>query len=206
MRNNTILLFCVIFLCQTTIAYSQGGGGRSTTPSNPKPKEIEIPKNKGKPNTPNRTPNKTPAIKKPIVKKPTPSKPNSPKVLYASLSITVNEPESEIFLADRDGNIFEDAESAFTGEGGSPLVFDEVSTGTYTLTVRKYGFFDVERQITVKGGKINPFSITLRPSMPFLSVSTNVDGAKIEIDNIGEFENQIRRIERRTKRRQSRNR
>lgn len=188
-------IFVICFILATsffTFAQTdESGVSKPKSPPNSKPRESEKPKNTGRPNSPKPPPRKQPIVKKKEIRKSSPDAPKTPQVLYASLSISVSEPESEIFLADREGNIFEDAESAFTGEGGSPLVFDEVSTGTYTLTVRKYGFFDVEKQITVKGGKINPFTIMLRPSMPFLTVSTNVDGAKIEIDNIGEFENQI---------------
>lgn len=169
------------------IVLAQGEDGSLKKTSNPAPKSIENQTKKPKSNPPSKTPN----IKKPTIKKPVAKKPNAPKVLYASLSITVSQPESEIFLADDKGNIFENAESAFTGEDGSPLVIDDVSIGTYTLTVRKDGFYEETRKITVTGDRMNKVPITLRPSMAFLSVSTNVDGASIEIEGIGEIENQI---------------
>lgn len=200
MKKIYLLFVCLIPLCQASVIYSQGprGGRGNTTPSNSSTKTSEnrtIKKNVYEENIKRRDRYKKSGkgltVKTRGVKTPNAPKPNTPKVSYTSLSISVSEPESEIFIADRNGNIFKDIESAFNDETGAPLVIDDVERGTYTLTIRKDGFIEEKKQITVRAGKTNSFKITLRPAMAFLTVSTNVDGANIEIENIGEFENRI---------------
>jgi len=127
-------------------------------------------------------------VQKGAVKPRRKNKAQAAKIVYAGLNIRVNEPESEIFLANEEGNIFEGQDSALTDESGV-LEIDEVAVGSYTMTVRKTGFFDEERKIFVAGGRMNSVSVVLRPASAFLSVATNVPGASVEVDGIGEYEN-----------------
>ncbi len=190
MKKTYLLFICLILLCQVDAIYSQGARGGRGNNTEIKSKETNNPKGKEK-NPPKSPAQQIPTVKIKENKKLNPSIPKPVKILYANLNISVNEPESEIFIADLDGNIFEDAESYTTDENGSPLEYNQFPVGTYTLTVRKYGFDTESRTITVKGDKMNRFPVTLRPTMAFLSVSTNIDGTSIEIENVGEFENQI---------------
>jgi hypothetical protein len=177
-----IFVICFI-LAASFFAFAQtDDSGVSKQKLPPKSSRINLPKPQQK---------KQPIVRKKEIRKSSPGATKTPKVLYAGLTISVNKPNSEIFMADGNDNVFVDAESYVTDEYGSPLQYDEFPVGTYTLTIRKYGFFDDKRQITVIGGRTNNFTIELRPKLAFLSVSTNVDGANIVIENVGEFENQI---------------
>lgn len=62
------------------------------------------------------------------------------------------------------------------------------------MTVRKDGFYEEERNIYVSGGKSNIVSFKLKPSTSVLSVNTDVEGAIIEIENIGNYENRVQNL------------
>lgn len=171
--------------------FAQGSRpGRSTPTPIKTPKPVSTPAKTPKPVS---TPVKPPRPRStPIIPRPTPMSSIAPKPLPARFWLDINEPESEIFIENDEGSIFEDAGSYTTDEYRSPLQYNDFPVGTYTLIVRKNGFFPEERRITISSGKLNHFSVNLRPSAAFLSVSTNVDGAKIEIENFDVLENEIK--------------
>ncbi|MCY7348010.1 MAG: PEGA domain-containing protein, partial [Pyrinomonadaceae bacterium] len=53
------------------------------------------------------------------------------------------------------------------------------------------GYFESSQKIFIAAGKVNSISVSLKPSAAFLSVNTNADGAIIEIENVGEYENRV---------------
>lgn len=186
------LVFYLILLIHTSIVYSQGGGGRSSTGSPPKqPPTSDTGKGGPKKTTSTTAPRIRTGGKRTQNSADIGNKPIPPKELYARLTIAVNEPESEIFIMDDEGSIFEDADSYTTDELGSPYEESAFPVGTYTLTVRKNGFSGYSKRITVTGGKANKFSVSLTPTAAFLSVSTNVSGARIEIETVGDFEDRV---------------
>lgn len=188
-------IFCVcIILLISTMAFAQtdDAGVKTTTKTTTKP-TPKTSTTKKKTTTPKTSTNSTkPRPKTTVITKPK-NKKTPAKIIYASLTLSVSEPESEIFLSNDDGNVFEGQDSALTDENGV-FEINDVPVGSYTLTVRKNGFFDDERRISIIGGKVNSFSISLRPSAAFLSVSTNIEGTSVEIENVGEYQNSVENL------------
>ena len=179
-----ILVLGLILFISVAAALAQGEeGGFKTKSVKPSPKSKTQSKKK---TSESRTAPK--AVQKNAVKPKRKNKTQTAKIVYADLNITVNEPASEIFLANEEGNVFEGQDSALTDENGV-LEIGEVPVGNYTLTIRKEGFFSEEKKIYVAGGRVNSVSVVLRPSTAFLSVKSNVSGTNIEVESVGEFEN-----------------
>lgn len=175
-------LLCFIFiLTETIIVAAQGSNpGRINTPATPKKKAITT-----KPKT-TKTQTK-PQTKTNISGKKKDNKKNSTaKVTTADLTISVSEPNSEVFISNQDGE-----ENLMTKDDGSPTVLNNLPVGKYTLTVRKEGFYDETRSFVLEKGKPMTISVTLRASFFSLFVTANVEGANIEIENVGEFENSV---------------
>lgn len=154
--------------------------------------------------TPKSSKSKSGATNKPKTTRPQPIKPvttkkrdgrknQKTKPVFASLSISVNEPNSEVFLTNDSGNVFEE-NSVFTGDDGSPLVVEELPAGTYSLTIRKNGYFNETRLVVLTAGKPGSISVTLRPAAAILSITSDVSGAAIEIENVGEFDTDVKNL------------
>lgn len=103
-----------------------------------------------------------------------------------TLIVRVNQPGSEVFLSDQTGNVFEDRDFALTEVDGS-LTIDELNSGSYVLTVRKAGFRDEQRQITLTGGKKTSVSVNLVAVAGILSINAAPPGTNIEIEGVGNF-------------------
>ena len=155
-----------------------------TNPSSSKPKSGTT----NKPKITRTQPTKPKTNKKQDAKKNQKTRP-----VFTSLSISVNEPDSEVSLSNDNGNVFEE-NSVFTGDDGSPLLVEELPAGNYTLTVSKYGYFDEIRKIVLTAGKPGSISVTLRPAAAILSVTSDVSGASIEIENVGEFDTNVENL------------
>jgi hypothetical protein len=121
------------------------------------------------------------------------NKTQATKALFANLTISVSEPNSEVFLSNSKGNVLE-RDSILIGEGNTPLVIDELSAGKYSLTVRKYGYFDETREITLTAGKPGTIFVTLRPSGVLVSITSDIPGANIEIENVAEFDSIVENL------------
>jgi hypothetical protein len=182
-------LVLIIFLLLPPLIIAQGGGGGGKTappnrpaPTTPKPqltrKSAKSSKETGAFVRKSRKTTKEP---RPIVSSG-----------FGTAELSVSEPESEIFLSDKDGSVFEQ-EWNLTPPDGSPLSIDALEEGTYTLTVRKNGFIETTRQIRVVAGRNNAFRVTLQPSTAFMTVSGRPAGSTIAIENVGEFEGAISR-------------
>ena len=183
-RNTMIHLFlcfaAVVLICGNAVnIYSQGADPEK---SRTKPRSST-----SKP----RSPSKSVPPKQQLRTKSVPRTTRSTKTLYGSLTLQVDQPESEIFLSG--GNIVEGG-SYFTEADGSPFVVDELEVASYKLIVRKNGYYDESRQVYITGGKTNSQIIKLRPSTAFLSVTTNTTDAEIEVENIGTFRGEIDRV------------
>jgi hypothetical protein len=182
----------IILFVSAAFVFAQGEDG-SLKRKSAKPTPKTDNQTKKKTNQTKSSPNTTKKSSKTPLKSKPKSKPQSSKTIYATLNITVNAPESEIFLSNSEGNVFEGQDSAWTDASGV-LEIEEVPAGTYTLSVRKNGFYGEDRKISVAGGRVNTVSVLLRPSGAFLSVSTDVEGASIEIENFGEFQNSVENL------------
>lgn len=189
--KQTYFSICLILLASTlNVAQTDDSGVKKTSAAKRNQNKI-TPKKTPQPITPKNFP--TPTVKKPETRSPKANKPPTPKIQFAGLSVTVSEPESEIFIFTQKGSALADSKPHFTDEYGV-LQYNKFPVGTYTLTVRKDGFLTERRTIDVKAGVINEFSITLRPEFISFSVSTVPRDARIEIENIGEFDNQINNL------------
>jgi hypothetical protein len=181
----TLLILFVSAVC--IFAQGEDAGVPKSKPKPPKTKVSAVPKKPSK--TPSKVVPKSAATK--IVKRPTVKK--SDKIQYGSLQISVNERDSRIFLSGDSGNPL-DEDSIEVVDETSPVIIEDLQTGSYTVTIRKAGFFDAEQKIFITGGKVNAVSLLLKPSAALLSVRTDTDGAIIEIENVGEFENPAENI------------
>lgn len=179
----------VTILAVIGVSYSTGKavvqGADPGRNKNTKPPSTSSPNSPRKSAPPNQRPRTRTAPKPPDARS------KSPKTVYGSLNLQVDQPESEIFLSG--GNIVEGG-SYFTEADGSPFIVDELEAATYKLIVRKNGYFDESRQIYIIGGKTNSHIIKLRPSKAFLSVTTNITDAEIEVENLGTFRGEIDRV------------
>lgn len=158
----------------------------------------------GQSSDPDRDRTKVPTKSKkssPKAKQTTPAKPKQPPSAsqrrfsipkQGTLSITVNEPDSEIVLTAKDGKTLQN-DSLFTGSQGSPIVLDELEPGNYTIVIRKPGYSEAIRQVTVVGGKVNPLSVSLTSIMAFLNISVDPNDAEIEIEGVGRYLGALRR-------------
>ncbi len=115
---------------------------------------------------------------------------NNGAPFYVTLSISVNEPEAEVFLTRNDGQPV-DQDTFVTPIDGSPLEVSSVKGGAYTITVRKNGYFEEKKPLNVTRQGSNSVSFNLRPSSAFLSVRNNVEDAGIEIQGVGEYSNSV---------------
>jgi hypothetical protein len=75
----------------------------------------------------------------------------------------------------------------------TPITIDNLIAGTYILVVRKAGYFEERRVITVVAGKPIDLPVNLRASMAFLSILGNVKEATINIEGLGSFQGELRR-------------
>lgn len=116
----------------------------------------------------------------------------SPKSVQATLTIRTNAPESEISLSNADGSALEQ-ESVLTDASGT-LVIDDLPPGSYTLVVRKTGYRDERRKISVAVKKANSVVVTLAPTTGVLAVAPDVENTVIDIEGVGEFYNRVERV------------
>lgn len=150
-----------------------------------------------KPSNPNSRP-KTKTTKPPTTKSPRPSQPNrqtrtSPSsTKFGVLRLVVDQPEAEVFIA---GVGLPSIDPFFTGAGGTPIFSSRLVVGNYTVTVRKKGFFDEQRDIRIIGSLTTDLSISLRPRESILNVNVNVPDAEIEIEGIGKYRGELRRFQ-----------
>lgn len=186
-QKNAMVHFCLyfavgIFVCTNAETILSQGADPEKSRTSPR-------SSRSKPSSPSKG---VPPKQQPRAKKITPPRSKLPKALYGSLSLQVDQPESEIFLSG--GNIV-DGGSLFTEADGSPFIVDELEAGAYKLIVRKNGYYDDSRQVYITGGKTNLQIITLRPSTAFLSVTTNITDAEIVIENVGTFRGEVNRAQ-----------
>ena len=177
MKRTLILVTISLFLWSTASSF-QGGGGESTK-AKPAAKK-NTPANKSKsPKPPTATPSSAGrASAKPSKKTPSGN---------TNLVIQVNEPESEIFLAHGKGNALGTNGFVVTAADGSPYSLDRLRAGTYKLTVKKIGFLDFSRQVTVTGKPVK-IEVRLEPAIAYLTIScVNVRDALIDVDGIAQF-------------------
>ncbi len=113
----------------------------------------------------------------------------------ATVSISVSEPEAEVFLSDRSGKSVFETGSSVTGADKAPIVLDNIRSGVYTLVVRKPGYAEHRQVLTVSAGKPNYVNVGLIATTAFLTVSGKLAGAVITIEGHGTFKGELRRFQ-----------
>ena len=113
-------------------------------------------------------------------------------VVTGSLALLVNERGSQVQLARIDGET--PAGSAYTPLIARPLVLRGLEPGTYRLLVRKYGYSDEVRNVTIVGGKRRVVRVNLLPKMSVISISSNVMDADIEIERVAKFNRPVKQL------------
>lgn len=188
-----LLLSIISFSIAQNVSAQGSNPGRVTPPNTPAPKKPTKTTPKTKPTPKPSVKIVTPKVtsKPKVAKKPTVKTPG--KIQYGSLQISVNEPDSEVFVSDASGNVLEE-NSIIVEDNSTPLEINDLQTGSYTIKVRKSGYFETEQKVFISANKTTSVSLLLKPSAAFLSVSTNVDGATIEIENVSEFENKVENL------------
>jgi hypothetical protein len=168
----SVLLFIACFAVEIS---AQGADGRSNTRSAPSAVRSS-------PKKPKRITARTFAAERPAAPKPV-----EPK--RGRLVIVVNEPGSNIYLSELNSNpsLIQTTllPQSQTGRMLTP--------GSYTLSVKKAGFFDEVRNVDLKPGGKRKIVINMRPQMALLTVRTNVGDAEIDIENVGNFTRPIKR-------------
>lgn len=169
-------------LLATILGFAAAAAGYAQTDSAGKQRSAPARKPAAKPKAKKPAKKPKPAAQIPV--KPTSTGPG--RSTNASLTISVSEPETEIFLADSSGkNVFE-TPSRVSAADRSPLKVDELGAGTYKLIVRKPGYTIEARDVTLEAGKAVNAEFILQPVSAFLTV-TGADGVTIEVEGVGAF-------------------
>ena len=168
----------MLFLLPVYELSAQGGGGRSETAE----RSLNVSRNL------------TRRASKPRIFRASPKKPPSIPVsapVDGTLALMVNEGGSEIHLSSVYGAGVSD--QMITSPNAPSFIGRMLPPGNYSLLVKKLGFFDEVRNITIAPGKRRKVIVNLRPKLALLSVNTNVPDAQIEIDRIGKFNHPLRK-------------
>ena len=180
--TSCLLGFALLFIAPCILG--QGGSGGGKTP----PPDVKKPAHK-KPAT------RPPAVRR-TVPKGSPGHATRRPAAEAdgSLEIAISEPACRLYFANAAGEAVYSNDPQLTADDGSPFLAASMPSGKYHLIVRKDGFFDESRDLTIIGGKQAAVVVKLRPSVAYLTIETNVDGAEIQITGIGSFEGAARHV------------
>lgn len=169
-----------ILLLQLSAHYlsAQGGGGRSETAE----KRVSVSKNLlRRPPKPRPLRSSTKRLSRVSVTRP----------VDGTVALLVNEGGSDVHLSSLDGQGGSD--QIITAPNAPSLIARTLPPGNYSLTVKKLGFFDEERTVTVNPGKRRKLIINLRPKLALLSLNSNVPDAQIEVERVGKFSHPLRK-------------
>lgn len=161
--------------------FAQGGGGRSETTE----KFSTVSKDH------RRKGEKRPATKAP--RKMTLAPPAVAAIEKGSLNILVNEGVSQVQISRADGLSPNDL--ILTSPHAPSLIVRTLPVGDYYLLIKKPGFFDETRNVTIAAGKRRTVRVSLRPKMSYLTVATNIADAQIEVDSVGKFDRPLRKYQ-----------
>ena len=177
-RFNFHILSVMLFLLPVYELSAQGGGGRSETAERSLNVSRNLTRRASKPRIFRASPKRLPSI------------PVSAPV-DGTLALMVNEGGSEIHLSSVYGAGVSD--QMITSPNAPSFIGRTLPPGNYSLLVKKLGFFDEVRNITIAPGKRRKVIVNLRPKLALLSVNTNVPDAQIEIERIGKFNRPLRK-------------
>lgn len=160
-------------------ANAQGGDGRSATAASRSAHSASRPRRRSRPPLARRI-----AIPAPV--------PSAAPVATGSLVLIVNERGSQVQLSRIDGDT--PAGSAYTPLNARPLVLRGLEPGAYKLLVKKYGYSDEIRNVSVASGKRRAVRVNLLPKLSVLSITSNVNDADIEIERVAKFNRPVRQL------------
>lgn len=110
-----------------------------------------------------------------------------PKITTGDIEVRADRENSIVTISRLENGIETEIATKIINNAGEIISFLSLDAGEYIVKIRKRGFFDDKKNVVLKAGKNTPLSFSLKPSAGNLNVSTNVDDAKIEIKNIGNF-------------------
>ena len=126
------------------------------------------------------------------VRRIAPKVPAVPRIKTGRLAVMVNEGGSQVHIS-RIGDAGGSELISVTSRARS-LIFRTLPAGSYSLLVKKPGFFDDVRTIDIVNGKRRRAEINLRPMMARLTIVTNVANARIDIEKVGRFDRPVRKL------------
>ena len=168
MRSLAAILFAVAL---ASIAYAQGGDGRSDT--------VRLPASSDDRRTP-RQPRRSLSTSRI-------SAPKIPLPEMGRLAIRVSEGDSQLQII-RDGAPIETIDLP---KRSTSLIIRKLDVGSYTIAAKKPGFHDETRTVEIEKNRGRRVAIDLRPKMAILSVASNVPDAKISIAGLGDFDRRV---------------
>jgi hypothetical protein len=108
------------------------------------------------------------------------------------LVIVVNEAASSVYLTRTDD--FSAGSIPVVRTNSSAAITQILDAGSYSLRVKKEGFFDETRNIELSPGERRKVSVSLRPQMALLTLKTNLADAEIEVERAGTFTKPLKRF------------
>lgn len=191
--------FILIVTCLFTFSGAAAAqcGADGTQPCSGKPKASPATKsNKMKP--PTRTiPGKVLTATKITRKKNAPAKKTPVSVVKkgnivsASIDVTVNQSGSSIEIFQVDNGAESNISSHLTADSGETVSFDPLESGDYVVRVKKNGFYEETKRISLKGRKSINVNVELRPATGFLTVISHTEGTEVEIKGVGNFTKKV---------------
>ncbi len=137
--------------------------------------------------------NGSPPLKNTRRKQLAEKKKTKPVARSGDMEILIDQPGSQIFISNNKGTAIGLEDSLVTGAEGAPVVVRSLASGWYTVRVKKDGFFEETKQFYIRPGQPNQAVISMRSSMGYLTVTTTVSDARIEIDAVGTFQGGLNR-------------
>jgi len=157
-------------------AVAQDGTGRSDS--------VERPPAARKRKTADR-----PFIRASIASRPEPVR----RIELGSLALSINEGGSRIEIS-QIGEPPGPADVIPVPPRASSLIVRTLPAGKYRVTVSKYGYASEVREVEIVDGRRQRLAVYLKPEKTFLTVTTSVPDARIEIETVGSYNKEIPRL------------
>lgn len=175
--NRILILVAISFLLCSTASAFQGGGGESTKKESTKKKVVTKKKTSGTPSA-----NTTPKPPTSAVRTRTPP----PAPATAELNIRSTPPNSSILI---------DGQSIGVTDEGGLLNLPSLKAGEHIIIGRKERYRDAQRTIILEANRNQTVQLDLSPMPGTLNINVNVGGARIEINDQGNYADKVSNLE-----------
>ena len=130
-----------------------------------------------------------PFIRASIASRPEPVR----RIELGKLALSVSEGESRIEIS-QVGAPSGPADVIHVPTNASSLIVRTLPAGNYRVTVSKYGYASEVREVEIVDGRRQRLAVYLKPEKAFLTVTTSVPDARIEIETVGSYKMEITRL------------